>query len=344
MPDIGLTLSPRNYARTGEAVLAYENQPRNIIKHRRRTPHVPSVGESLYVYQALYPIRLRRGTLYHPDDVDKSEPAIICTRIASSGESSPKLLWSRDISDCYNALDGAGIVSGYDNRIQESTFDHVKDSGLIDPIVRDRLGSFGGLYLLRARWIQSYVYSGCPIIGNDEEALFSLGRSRLLMGLTASMDQDDDVGVATLINTDNTASGSRTVEETVLVRDPLQWNALYIPANSDFDISAEFVSQSWFGDETAESPEAWYNHADEGWLPVLSVDPATGRDVIGKTDGSVTAPASVTVSVYSGSSSAGLADTGDNITVYDRFGDISSTKWVSCKAYPHGWEATAAQC
>ena len=66
--------------------------------------------------------------------------------------------------------------------------------------------------------------------------------------------------------------------------------------------------------------------------------------LIGKTDAAINKGASGTISVYSGTSSSGLTDTGDNITAYNRFGNVSSGKWVACWTMPWGFELVSAEC
>ena len=66
--------------------------------------------------------------------------------------------------------------------------------------------------------------------------------------------------------------------------------------------------------------------------------------LIGKTDAAINKGASGTISVYSGTSASGLTDTGDNITAYNRFGNVASGKWVACWTMPWGFEFVAAEC
>lgn len=70
---------------------------------------------------------------------------------------------------------------------------------------------------------------------------------------------------------------------------------------------------------------------------------------LGKTDAAVNkstvaSPASVTVSVWSGSSISGLTDTGDNITAYSMFGNVASGKFVLCIGLNMGNLIFAAEC
>lgn len=66
--------------------------------------------------------------------------------------------------------------------------------------------------------------------------------------------------------------------------------------------------------------------------------------VFGKTDAAHNKSASGTVSVWDGTASASISDTGSDITAYNRFGNIGSGKWVCCVLLPFGWEIVAAEC
>lgn len=342
--ELGFTIPPDSYPLLQDMAAAFRREPRNQIRHPHRNIHVPQTTSQLFLYQALYPIRLRAGTVTFPEDTSKSEPVIVCIRLGLISDESPKLLYGEDILRAYNALEGAGIVSNSDNRIEQQTFDNIVTNKTVDQIIEDRLDGFDGLYLLRARFIQSYVYSGCIIVGNEDEALWSLGRRRFTTDMSESMDQDDDVGLAELINTDNTAAGNATINEDILVRDPLQWDAFYLSDDVTFQIGLEWRNQTWFGDETVESPESWYNHTTEGWLPVLECDSGLGRDIEGKTDAAHAKSASGTISVWTGATAAGLTDSTDNITAYNRYADVAITKFVKCVAMPYGWILVSGEC
>jgi hypothetical protein len=66
--------------------------------------------------------------------------------------------------------------------------------------------------------------------------------------------------------------------------------------------------------------------------------------LIGKTDAAITKGSSGTISVYSGTSASGLADTGDNVTAYNRFSSVAAGKWVACWTMPWGFELVSAEC
>jgi hypothetical protein len=66
--------------------------------------------------------------------------------------------------------------------------------------------------------------------------------------------------------------------------------------------------------------------------------------LVGKTDAAHNKSASGTISVWSGTTSAGLSDTGDNITAWNRMGNIQTGKWVYIWTFPWGYEITAAEC
>lgn len=68
-----------------------------------------------------------------------------------------------------------------------------------------------------------------------------------------------------------------------------------------------------------------------------------GRVIIGKTNASVTAPNTVSVSVWDGTQGS-ETDTGDDITAYDYFADIGSGKWVAVVETVRGYIVISAQC
>lgn len=69
-----------------------------------------------------------------------------------------------------------------------------------------------------------------------------------------------------------------------------------------------------------------------------------GRNrVIGKTDSSHAKSASGTVSVYAGALGS-ESDTTMNITAYNRFAAVATTKWVACVYTSGGWDIIAAEC
>ena len=88
----------------------------------------------------------------------------------------------------------------------------------------------------------------------------------------------------------------------------------------------------------------------EGWQSVPQAQRANTTPLqfdyaqIGKTDSAHNKGASGTISIYSGTASSSLTDTGDNVTAYNRFGNIASGKWVFVWTLPWGFEITAAEC
>lgn len=59
---------------------------------------------------------------------------------------------------------------------------------------------------------------------------------------------------------------------------------------------------------------------------------------VGKTDSAVTAPASVTVSIYSGTTKGSETDTGDNVTAYLRYSELAAGAWCHVAYIDGGWE------
>lgn len=65
--------------------------------------------------------------------------------------------------------------------------------------------------------------------------------------------------------------------------------------------------------------------------------------IIGKTDSSHAKSASGTISVYAGTLGS-ESDTTINITAYNRFAAVSTTKWVQADWIGGGWNLSAAEC
>lgn len=63
----------------------------------------------------------------------------------------------------------------------------------------------------------------------------------------------------------------------------------------------------------------------------------------GKTDAAHNKGADGTVSIWSGSSTT-LSDTNENVTAYNRYGNVASGKWVKLVRQSHSWEIVAAEC
>ena len=88
----------------------------------------------------------------------------------------------------------------------------------------------------------------------------------------------------------------------------------------------------------------------EGWQSVPQSQRANTTPLqfdyaqIGKTDAAHNKGANGTISIYSGTDPASLTDTGDNLTAYNRFGNIGSGKWVFVWTMAWGFEITAAEC
>jgi hypothetical protein len=88
----------------------------------------------------------------------------------------------------------------------------------------------------------------------------------------------------------------------------------------------------------------------EGWQSVPQAQRANTTPLqfdyaqIGKTDAAHNKGANGTISIYSGTDPSSLTDTTDNVTAYNRFGNIASGKWVFVWTLPWGFEITAAEC
>lgn len=73
---------------------------------------------------------------------------------------------------------------------------------------------------------------------------------------------------------------------------------------------------------------------------VMAVGP---RTLLGKTDGTVSADSTGTVSIYSGDLGS-ETDTGDNKTAYNRGDDIDADIWVELTPRGGGWEMVPLEC
>jgi hypothetical protein len=94
------------------------------------------------------------------------------------------------------------------------------------------------------------------------------------------------------------------------------------------------ATRAYEGSQQQSNPAARGNIAFAPWDTLL----------VGKTDAAHNKSASGTVSIWSGTTSAGLSDTGDNVTAYNRMGNIGSGKFVYVWTFPWGYEITAAEC
>lgn len=79
---------------------------------------------------------------------------------------------------------------------------------------------------------------------------------------------------------------------------------------------------------------------------LVLVRPAPFLVGIGKADGAISQNNSGTVSVWAGTTLGSEGDTGENITVYSRFGDIESGAWVMYRWVPesNGFEGIQTPC
>lgn len=66
--------------------------------------------------------------------------------------------------------------------------------------------------------------------------------------------------------------------------------------------------------------------------------------LLGKTDAAINKAASGTVSIYGGSTSGSETDTTENVTAYNRFGNVGSGKWVYVFPGENAWELEEAEC
>jgi hypothetical protein len=136
-------------------------------------------------------------------------------------------------------------------------------------------------------------------------------------------------------------------------------------ADGDGGVCYVPTSPVWAKYDTGDTPavgEAW-GPTDDSWelsqhvggFEILSAEPDDGKVLviqrpllwfIGKTDASHNQGASGTISIWSGATVSSLSDTTVNKTsVYNRFADMETTKWVKCSWHKNDeWELVAGEC
>jgi hypothetical protein len=114
-----------------------------------------------------------------------------------------------------------------------------------------------------------------------------------------------------------------------------------------------------FGDRWGPRDATWKLKKNTGGFQILGnldtsngiciVSPCPMLEFVGKTDAAVTKSSSVTVSIWTGASGA-ESDSGVNMTsVYSRYADVGTGKWVRCAINLQGtmataWELIDAEC
>jgi len=71
--------------------------------------------------------------------------------------------------------------------------------------------------------------------------------------------------------------------------------------------------------------------------------PTTIKMVLGKTDAAITKGSSGTVSIWTGTAGS-ESDSTENITVYNKIGDVAITKWCICAYFNNAWYLVNAEC
>jgi len=108
-----------------------------------------------------------------------------------------------------------------------------------------------------------------------------------------------------------------------------------------------YIDDGWIAEETNFSPVAvrvvstYYSFdsvvvAMVEWMPHVKL--------LGKTDASHAQGATGTVSVWTGTKGSETDSTANVTSVYNRFADVATTKWVHVEWVNGGWSLTAAEC
>ena len=65
---------------------------------------------------------------------------------------------------------------------------------------------------------------------------------------------------------------------------------------------------------------------------------------LGKTDAAIDKGESGTVSIYKGTTKGSETDSTNDVTAYNRFGNLGADKWVFVEFINGGWEVYQAEC
>ncbi len=118
------------------------------------------------------------------------------------------------------------------------------------------------------------------------------------------------------------------------------------------DPSAETYADGQPDDLKVYDPAGYGRLLPQDTLLYATPNPTSGRwevaetivtGQLGKTDSAISKNSSGTVSVYAGTPGS-ESDSSLNITVYNKFADVASGKFVWCHHNGNGWYLTAAEC
>lgn len=68
------------------------------------------------------------------------------------------------------------------------------------------------------------------------------------------------------------------------------------------------------------------------------------RFYLGKTDAAINKGTSGTVSIYGGTTKGSETDTGNNMTVYNRYANVAAARWVTIMYIDSDWEMICGEC
>jgi hypothetical protein len=208
------------------------------------------------------------------------------------------------------------------------------------------LGEPQSVRCLRTRFVPGYVGTGSVVIGNEDEAWQGIGGQLQRASIFGSIDDDDVDGLylgkitINLPAIEDSTAQSNLIEDWIVIKDEIAAGAAMLDT---WEVDVSFDQQVWFDNDSGYSPDYWYQHEEQGWLPVFQVA-RRPMEVPGKTDTAHAVGTTAAISVWNGTTSAGLLDTGDNLDAYNRFADIAITTACFIRAFPFGWEVSIAGC
>lgn len=342
MPE-GYLLSADHLKQLRAVVRDHHSQPNTRPRYRRRQPvFQPSTAGT--VYQCVYGTRLRAGTAADDEDTSKREPVCLAIPLGDVSAGDLRNLTHNQVRRLRDILTSAGAIDKK-GMISQKTIDDLVGNRRIGDIVGEQLGEAQSVRCLRTRFVPGYVGTGSVVIGNDDEAWHGIGGQVRTATIDSSIDDDSTDGLYLATLTINQAAiddevASLLIDDYVVLRDEIAPGATML---EDWEVGVDFEQQIWFDDDTGYEPDYWYQHEERGWLPVFSVAHRP-MELIGKTDASHAKNASGTISIWTGETAATLADSTDNATAYNRYADIDSGKWVTVRAFDHGYEVQMAEC
>lgn len=345
----GYLVSKSNLQDMREVVRNYQRTPRtNLLRHKRRQQvFLPSAGNK--VYQCVLGTRLRKGTAAKDkDETEKREPVCLAVELGNVNDSKLQNFEQYALGLLRTLVEGSAAVDT-DGTINQDQLDALSDDEQIKALIKDQLGESGSVVALRTRFAQGYVASGETVIGNDDEVWIGGSLVWEVELQEKWTNGDGQFYLAYLspngpsIDSGDAPSNAERINDPIAVRDPHQYPSIYIPSGKT--LLVEFRQQVWFDDDDSYEDQFWFDHEANRLIPIFDLISNEGRELVGKANANATQGATdATASIWTGTSSSGLTDTGDDVDYYPRYGDVEQDAWLALTAYPWGLEGVQTEC